>query len=41
MTEFIVLRKLEYVELPFFFFNFLGIYEIFNVTNSKYLDCQI
>ena len=42
-----LLRKLQYVESPYFWtkhsakYNILGIYKIFNKTNSKYLDCQI
>ena len=49
MTEF-VLNMLQYLESPLFwtkrsvkhiFLGLLGIYEIFNITNGKNLDCQM
>ena len=43
----LLVRKLKHVELSRFWtkrytkYNFWRIYEIFNITNSKYLDCQV
>ena len=43
----LLLRELQHVESPLFWtkrcskYILLGIYKIFNITNSKYLDCQI
>ena len=43
----LLLRKVQYVDSQLFWtkhstkYNLLGIYGIFNITNSKCLDCQI
>ena len=48
MTEFTVKEvTVQYLELPLFRtksfakYNFLGIYEIFNIANSTNMDCQV